>query len=207
MKLGLPCAVGLLALPAGLGLLALPAAVAVPQTPSALDPPYLLELSIRPKRFVPATSGGPVSPSRGTTVTYRLSGSGPVRFWAARPIDGYWTGKRCVREHGARRGRKICTYFDQVGRSWIVDGEDGRNTFRFTGRPGGKALGPRWYHLFGLPVGSRVNKKRHHFRILPRRPWSPAAVSSSSQPLTPRSRAVDPAAAEARSPPGSPSSP
>jgi hypothetical protein len=135
-------------------------------------------IAIRPRRFAPWPSGGPVAPAilrskppKGAEVTYSMTGPATVTFSVSRKVRGRLAGKRCVRKTGADVDHRKCSFYVPVKGSFTQQGAAGDNHFIFSGRIGGKALKPGPYkltalagHLVSAPFETGGLKRRHRRR-------------------------------------------
>jgi hypothetical protein len=133
--------------------------------------PELGSLTMAPRTFRPANIGGAIVSARkrkpkvkvGATVRYALTAAATVRFKIERAAKGRRVGKRCVKATRANRKRKKCTRYAPVKRAFSHNGDAGANSFRFSGRIGGRALRPGRYRLVGKAGDSL---RRTGFRIV-----------------------------------------
>ncbi len=132
-------------------------------------PPRLTALKITPTRFRPASSG----PShrrtggRGGTVTFRLDERATVVFSVQQARSGRTVNGRCRRGGRSQGNARRCTIWSPVAGSFRITGRRGFSRLRFTGRIGGRRLGPGRYRLvarphsaaggFGKPVRARFS--------------------------------------------------
>jgi uncharacterized delta-60 repeat protein len=130
--------------------------------------PVASQLKLAPASFTPAKSGLSIAAKKkpaGTKVTYRLTGAATMAFGVERAIAGRVSGGKCRQESKTNRTGKRCSIYKPVKGSFAHPGEAGSNSFRFTGRVGGKPLAPGGYRLVGAPAqGKPVHAS---FRILP----------------------------------------
>jgi len=118
--------------------------------------PQMCGPTLRPQRLRPARSGPSVG-RRGIAVRYRLSESGVVRFTFRRLKAGRLRGRRCAAARGRiPRGRR-CVRPVRVRGSFSRRSRSGRNSFRFSGRIGGRGLSPGSYQLVASPRDRRRN--------------------------------------------------
>jgi hypothetical protein len=104
----------------------------------------------------------------GTIVRYRLSEPASVRFTVEKPRPGRRVGRRCVVPTRANRTRPRCIRHVTVG-GFTHTGRAGANSFRFTGRVGGRKLAPGTYRLVAVPTDAARNRGaavRRTFRII-----------------------------------------
>lgn len=133
--------------------------------------PKLESLSLRPRAFATVNAGGAVlskigKAPIGTTVSYTVSTPTTTAFAVERKSIGRKVGAACEMQSRGNRGRKPCPLFMPVKGGFSHSGSAGANSFRFTGRPGGKALKPGAYRLVAR-VGSST--RRTSFRVVPAR--------------------------------------
>jgi hypothetical protein len=111
--------------------------------------PVLSILRLSTSRFLAAPAGGAITAAAiGTTVRYSVSRRSNVRFRIQR-----WTGRRYV----------------TLRSSFVRRGAEGQDSFRFTGRLGGRALAPGRYRFAAVATdaaGKHSPAQRHLFRIL-----------------------------------------
>ena len=135
------------------------------------EAPVLSALRFSRSRFPAAPSGPSARGTRtyGATVSYRLSEKARTRFTVERAVTGRRVGGRCRARTRANRSRPRCTRWKKVSGSFTRSGEAGRNSFRFTGRIGGKRLKPGRYRLVAAArdgAGNRARVVRRTFRIV-----------------------------------------
>jgi hypothetical protein len=121
----------------------------------------------------PAAPSGPsaLSAARkyGTKVTYTLNQAASTRFTVAQLLSGRKDSRgRCVAPTRRNRTARKCTRAVTLRGSFTRSGKAGTNTFRFTGRIGGKRLKPSSYKLVATPkanglIGKPVSAS---FRII-----------------------------------------
>lgn len=145
-----------------------PPAVAPPPPP----PLELQSLRLRPPSFATVNAGGAIlsrarKPRIGTTVSYSVSAAALVTFSVERKSVGRKVGKACRKATPGNRKRKPCPLFKPVKGTFTHGGAAGANSFRFTGRPGGKALKPGAYRLV---AGVGNSSLRVNFKIVPATP-------------------------------------
>jgi Ca2+-binding RTX toxin-like protein len=129
-------------------------------------------VAVNPSRFSSAGSGGSIASAAGTRVTYQLSEPATALFRVQRARPGRRVGGRCVAPTRANRNRKRCTRWVRVRGSFSQAGQAGSNTFRFTGRVGGRRLRLGRYRLVLVATDGAGNKSaaaRAPFRIIRRR--------------------------------------
>ncbi len=122
-----------------------------------LPTPALSQLSLRPTVFAAAASGPSVVRTQhktvtGTTVSYRDTLAATTTFTVTAALRGVRSGKRCVKHSGRhKKGQKPCALTVVKGRFTHLD-TTGVNSFHFTGRAGGNALGLGHYTLSARPA-------------------------------------------------------
>jgi hypothetical protein len=128
-------------------------------------------LSLKPKAFRTLNGGGAIFSKKaapvGTTVTYFVSAPVTVEFTVERATTGRKVGRKCKKATPANRDKKRCPLFRALKPSFthpgIHNGVVAGNSFKFSGRIGGKALRPGRYRL-AARTGDSV--KRATFRIV-----------------------------------------
>lgn len=149
----------------------------VPQPVSAPTPAVgtIQSLSLKPKVFRAVNAGGAILSAQrrvkkapvGTTVTYFLSAHATVEFTVERATGGRRVGGKCRKATRANRDKRKCTLFRTVKPSFthfgVHDGVAPGNSFKFSGRLGGKALRPGKYRLTAKAGGAL---KRKRFQIV-----------------------------------------
>jgi len=110
---------------------------------------------LAPSTF-PAAPSGPSALSAkrryGTKVTYTLNQAASVRFTVTQARSGRRASRRrCVAPTRRNRTARRCTRVVTLTGSFTRNGNAGTNTFRFTGRIGGKRLTPGSYKLVATP--------------------------------------------------------
>jgi hypothetical protein len=118
--------------------------------------------SISPSSFEAAPSGPSAASARrrkyGARVTYTLNVATEVRFTVQQRQPGRYTGKgrkrRCVVQTRKNAKAKKCTRLVTLRGSFARSGLAGANSFRFTGRLGGKTLKPGTYALVATPMAN-----------------------------------------------------
>lgn len=145
-----------------------PPPVGPPPPPPPVEP-RLSALSLRPRSFASVNAGGAIlSKARkapiGTTVNYALSTTATATFRIERKGTGRRVGKACKKLTPGNRGRKPCPLFKPLSGSFDHPGAAGANSFKFTGRLGGKALRPGSYRLV---ASAATSTRRTSFKIVP----------------------------------------
>jgi hypothetical protein len=110
------------------------------------------KLKITPSKFPGAKAGGSTAGASGAAVTYSLNVTASVRFTATQMVNGRAVHGKCVASTRSTRRKPPCTSTKSVSGSFVVAGSAGRNSFRFTGRIGGRALMPGKYVLIATPT-------------------------------------------------------
>jgi hypothetical protein len=130
----------------------------------------LTSLALSPKAFEPRKGGGaifsaakPPKAKIGSTARYGISAAATVNFTVERGLKGRRVGGKCRKQTPANRDKKRCTRFKALKGGFTNQGAAGQNSFKFSGRVGGKALKPGRYRLVGQAGGS---VKRAAFRIV-----------------------------------------
>ncbi len=120
--------------------------------------PVASALKVSPVAFATARSGAAIVAARtGTRVAYRLSEAARVRFSVQRRASGRRVGGRCVAVGRSNRRRPSCARYRAVRGFFLHAGREGQNSFRFSGRMGGRALKPGSYRLVGVPTDAAGN--------------------------------------------------
>ena len=134
--------------------------------------PRILAASVKPKVFAVLRRGRATSGAKkGTTFRYRLSEAARVRFTIHRVSRGRRVGRRCRKETRANRSRRACKRFVRAGRPFAATGRAGRNSKKFSGRLGKRALSPARYRATLIATdaaGNASTPKRLTFRIVRR---------------------------------------
>jgi hypothetical protein len=140
--------------------------------PADTTKPALGALGLSVRVFRAAKSGPSISAKKkpvGTKVSLNLSEPSSVRFTVERKTQGRKVGKNCVAQTRSNRKKKACVRWVKVKGSFTRAGKAGKNTFKFRGRIGGKALKPGNYRLDGQATDPAKNKsttKRRSFKIV-----------------------------------------
>jgi hypothetical protein len=122
--------------------------------------------------FRAAPRGRPFQAARapiGTTVTFKLSEPGSVRFTIDRSSSGRKVGGRCVRRTRANSNRATCKRWTAMKGSFTVVGRKGVNKIVLRGRIGGRTLAPGSYRLNARETDLAANRsatRRTAFRIV-----------------------------------------
>jgi hypothetical protein len=146
-------------------------------SPSSVDKtkPTLGSFSFSASVFKAAPSGASISAKKkssvpvGTKVSFSLSEASSVKFTVQRKTKGRKVNGKCKTRTHKNRKKKSCTLYKTVRGSFTVSGKAGKNTFKFTGRMGGKALKPGSYRLTGTASDPSKNTsvpKRKGFKIV-----------------------------------------
>lgn len=148
---------------------------APPAPPPPPPPPPVAVLSVSslrlsPSSFKAAPKGASVSKKSkaGTKVTYRVSTAASTRFTVESVQPGRKAGKKCAKPSAKNRKGKRCTRYVVVRGSFKHASKGGNNSFRFSGRVGGKRLSRGKYRLVAVAtVGTRKSKvRRANFKIV-----------------------------------------
>ncbi len=112
--------------------------------------------TLSPSTFAAAPTGPSAVVARrrvGTTVTYTLNIAASVRFFVLQPQPGRLArGGRCVKPTRSNRRAGRCTRLITIQGSFTLVGRRGVDSFRFTGRIGGRRLRPGPYRLLATPL-------------------------------------------------------
>jgi hypothetical protein len=140
-------------------------------TPDLAAPSFAQGPNMSPSRFKAAKRGASVvqAAATGTRVSYSLSEPATVAFTVERAAPGRKVKGRCTAPSSRNRKAKKCVRFVKVKGAFSHNGAAGVNSFRFTGRVGGKALRPGSYRLVALATdaaGNRSAPKRASFKIV-----------------------------------------
>ena len=130
--------------------------------------PVFISLGLSPKTFRAASRGGSIAAPVGTRVSYRLSEAGSARFRVDRAAAGRRSGRRCVRRTRRNRRARRCTRYIAGKRRFTRTSTAGVNSFRFTGRIGGRKLRVGSYWLVSTAAdaaGNRSLARSARFRI------------------------------------------
>jgi hypothetical protein len=126
--------------------------------------PTISRLSVSPRTFKAAARGASTLPLKprsklGTVVSYSLNASAAVRFSVEQMLPGRSTKRgghiRCVAPGRHNRKAPRCTRIVLRG-SFTVNGEAGKNAFRFTGHLAGRELAAGPYVLVARPSADGV---------------------------------------------------
>ena len=128
-----------------------------PLPPTSPAAGLIQSLALAPSTFRAAKSGdAAISVAKapiGTTVTYSLSAAAKTDFTVERKTTGRRSGKSCVKQTKLNKAKKKCALLKPVSGSFTDSGGAGSNTFKFSGRIGGRALAPGRYELVGTAGG------------------------------------------------------
>jgi hypothetical protein len=145
-----------------------------PDTTIDKTKPTLGSFSLSVSVFKAAKSGPAFSSKQsraptGSRVSYKLSEASSVKFTVQRKTRGRRVHGKCKAPTHSNRKKPKCTRWKRVKGSFTVAGKAGKNTFKFRGRIGGKALKPGRYRLSGQATDPSKNKsvpKNKGFRIV-----------------------------------------
>ena len=148
-----------------------------PAAPLALPTaaPRLRSLRLAPTTFRTAASGPSARatprkrpPSTGTVVSFTIDVAGAITYRVARVRGGRRVGGRCAAPTRSNRRATRCTRFVALSGSFTRSARSGRNSFRFTGRIGGRRLAPGSYQLRASPRagGRNGTTVRASFRVV-----------------------------------------
>lgn len=139
-------------------------------------PPSVSRLRISPTAFFAAPRGPSATASKrtyGAKVTFKLNEAAKVRFTVRQAQPGrrvVRSGKaRCVAPTRSNRTRPRCTRTVTLRGSVTRSGRSGSNSFRFTGRIGGRTLKPGTYTLVATPTGQGLRGRSVGVRFKIRR--------------------------------------
>jgi virginiamycin B lyase len=150
-------------------------ATAAPAPPPPPPPPVAVlsvsSLKLAPSSFKAAPRGASITKKKrktGTKVTYRVSATASIRFTVESVQKGRKRGKKCVKPTAKNRKAKKCTRYVVARGSFKHAGKGGSNSFRFSGRVGGKRLSSGKYRLVAVAtIGTRKSKvRRANFKIV-----------------------------------------
>jgi hypothetical protein len=118
-------------------------------------------LAVNPNAFRAGNAAGAIASRKkkaaaplGATVSYSLSAAGSVEFSLELQTTGRKAGKKCVKKTRGNARHKKCSSFKPVKGGFSVAGVAGPNSFKFSGKLGGKALKPGSYRLIGSAGGA-----------------------------------------------------
>jgi hypothetical protein len=141
----------------------MPAQAPAPAIPKPVWP-RMTGLSISPPAFAAAARGGGAARRTGATVGFRLSAAARVTFKVERSAAGRRRNRRCEAPSRSNRGRPRCRRWALLRGRLNRAGVAGRNSLRFDGWLGGRALAPGSYRLVVATVGGGTS--RTAFRIV-----------------------------------------
>ena len=132
------------------------------QQSATASPATATKPRIVPSAFPAAPSGSSATAAKrrryGAKVTYRVDVPSIVRFTVARTSSGRRQGRgsraRCVRPTSRNRRARRCTRTTTLKGSFTQTAKAGVNSFRFTGRLGGRRLKPGRYLLVATPIAN-----------------------------------------------------
>jgi uncharacterized delta-60 repeat protein len=137
--------------------------VTITKAPVAL----LSALKFSPASFPAASKGASFARKTGSKVSYNSTLAATTRFTVQRATKGIKKGKSCKKAKKGAKG-KACTLYVAVKGSFTRPTAAGANSFKFTGRMGGKKLKPAKYRLVAQPssAGGKGAKKTAKFKII-----------------------------------------
>jgi virginiamycin B lyase len=140
----------------------------MPPPVTSTGKPSVQSLSVSPRSFKAAKKGPSIAAKVGAKVTYRLSMAASTKFTVQRETAGRKKGKKCVKETRRNRKGKKCKLYKAVRGSFTHSGKAGTNTFKFTGRVGGKSLKPGRYQLTAVATAgsNKSTLKKASFKIV-----------------------------------------
>lgn len=132
--------------------------------------PLLRGLDVTPRSFAARTGGRSITDSfrGGAQATYTLEDTAAgVRFTVRARRSGRRVGSSCRRPTRRNRGGRRCVRYVPVRGGFTHRGTRGYNSFRFSGRVGGKRLARGRYRLYASPRNAtgRGQTLRRSFRI------------------------------------------
>jgi hypothetical protein len=133
--------------------------------------PVLSGLSLSPTSFRAKASAKAVTKHAGTRIRYMLTRTARVRFTVERSTTGRRVRGTCAAAKRSNVGKPACVRYVTVVGSLTRGSTAGANSFRFTGRLGGRALRPGRYRLRAVATdlgGRRSVPKLVRFRIAKR---------------------------------------
>jgi hypothetical protein len=139
-----------------------------PPPPVVATPASASSFAVSPAAFRAATKGASVAAVKkpkpkpiGSTVRYRLDKPSIVTFTAAQLLAGKLSGKTCVAPTTKLKRAKGCTRAKAVKGSFSrTRAAAGQDSFKFTGRMGGKALAVGTYNLIATPAAAGAKKAK-----------------------------------------------
>jgi hypothetical protein len=129
--------------------------------PPPVPPGQIQSLSLAPTTFRVVNAGEAIFSAKkkmkapvGTTVAYSLSGKATTEFFVERRAPGRKVKGKCKPVTKANRAKKKCAFFRLNKTGFAHSGATGNNTFKFSGRIGGKGLAPGSYRLVASAGGT-----------------------------------------------------
>ena len=123
--------------------------------------PQIQSLAVKPGAFRAGKVADAIASTKkkatgplGASVSYSLSAAGSVEFSLVRKSVGRKAGKKCVNKTAANKSKKKCVITKPLKGGFSVSGATGTNSFKFSGKLGGKALKPGSYRLVGSAGGA-----------------------------------------------------
>lgn len=122
----------------------------------------LNSLALNPRKFRAGNVAGAVASKKkraplGATVSYSLSAAATVEFHVEHGGTGRRVGGKCVKQTRANKSKKRCVIYKPLKGRFSVKGAAGANSFKFSGKVGGRALKPGPYRLVGS-AGSAIRR-------------------------------------------------
>jgi len=132
--------------------------------------PVVTRARVSPRNVVVGPGRTPVRLVRrkGATISFTLSEQAAVSLRIERVLRGRRVGRRCVRPRPSLGKKRRCIRYQRTG-TLRRSGKQGRNSVRFTGRIGKRALRRGRYRLAITArdtAGNRSKPKRASFRIV-----------------------------------------
>ncbi len=111
--------------------------------------------------FIAANIGDSIAaakkPPVGTNVSYTLSEPATVKFTVEQAAKGRKVKGKCVKSTRSNRKKPKCTRYKPLKGSFTHAGNQGKNSFKFSGRLNGKKLKPGKYRLVGTATDAAGN--------------------------------------------------
>ena len=132
--------------------------------------PVVSRARISPRSVRVGRGATPLKAARrtGATISFTLSEQAAVSLRIERALRGRRSGRRCVRPKRSLAKKRRCTRFKRAG-TLARPGRQGRNSVRFSGRIGKRALARGRYRLTITATdaaGNRSKPRRASFRIV-----------------------------------------
>ncbi len=121
--------------------------------PLAFRPVNFGEAIVSAVSDVKGRGAAPIS----ATVSYSLSAAASPVFTVERRIVGRRASRACAKKTKRNSRHKTCAFYRPLAGSFSHSGAAGANSFRFSGRLGGRALKPAIYRLTASVGGSSLS--------------------------------------------------